>query len=168
MIVLYIETSALVKRYVPEQGSGFIDLLVDHKDPRILLGVTALTTLEVHSVLIRLRKGGALTENGFHYIGERFRQDHVHLATLLPITEGLVARAIALLPQAPLKSLDALHFAAIRDLASAIRSQGETFAVVCSDRDLLDACRRDHIPVLDPQDDGAPGQLASLLQTSAS
>ena len=59
MSAYYLDTSALIKRYVTETGSSWLLNLFSH--PNLLLFTTRVTTVEVRSVLARRRRETSIT-----------------------------------------------------------------------------------------------------------
>ena len=62
MPILYVESSALVKRYIPEKGSDFMDELFDRRTGSLYLVTSILSALEHKSALTRLAKNGNINE----------------------------------------------------------------------------------------------------------
>ena len=103
----YFDTSALVKRYVREEGSVRVRALLRGK------GVlsAAIITVELASALSRRRSEGDLSAQDFAAIVSRIREDRAywHLIELSPL---VLTRAEALVQSSILRTLDAIHVAA--------------------------------------------------------
>lgn len=116
---VYLDTSALIKRYVPEQHSDRFDAyLVGLSKPAI----SRLTQVEARSTLARKRREGRLTPEQESAAMREFNTDvqcgafHVH-----PMAESDFQDAYHLidgLPELPLRTLDALHLCIARNLAA--------------------------------------------------
>jgi predicted nucleic acid-binding protein len=58
----YLDTSALIKRFVAERGSGLVDALVSAGQP---IATAKIAYAEVHSGLARKRREGQLPQAGY-------------------------------------------------------------------------------------------------------
>ena len=107
-MILYLDTSALVKRYVMEAGSKEVMALIEQADS---VGSAVLTQVEMASALAK-----AVRLNWVEAIhAEIAWQDflsHWQSITRLSVTPGLVERAARLAWQYGLRGYDATHFAA--------------------------------------------------------
>jgi hypothetical protein len=69
---LYFDTSALVKRYIDEEGTPEVENLFQQAE-RIL--VSPVTGIEAHSVFRRLLSAGAIDENDYAVLKNEFDKD---------------------------------------------------------------------------------------------
>ena len=103
----YFDTSALVKRYVREEGSVRVRALLRRK------GVlsAAIVTVELASTLSRRAMEGDLSPQDFGAMVSRIREDRAywHLIELSPL---VLTRAEELVQNSILRTLDAIHVAA--------------------------------------------------------
>lgn len=104
----YFDTSVLVKRYVKEQGSAATRRLLQQY--RFLS--SAITPIEVLSILSRRRTLGALTQRDFVAIRSRLRKDRSY-CELVEIGEIVLNQAEDLAQKTGLRTLDALHVASV-------------------------------------------------------
>mgnify|MGYP001570303569 CR=1 FL=1 len=162
MPIMYVESSALVKRYIPEKGSDFMDELFDHRTGSLYLVTSILSALEHKSALTRLAKSGTIGESEMKEALAEFWRDRRLFSTIVPIDNAFLEEAGNHLERYPLRSLDALHLAAILRILDVTRRSGETLVVVGSDRELLDACHQEGITVLNPEEDRAIDRLREL------
>lgn len=102
-MTLYVDSSALLKRYLEEPGSGATDrLMLD--DPR---WVTARHTfVEVTRILARQLRGGALDS-----ARGRFNRDWA-LTRVVELSEAVCTRAAEIAVANGVRTLDALHLGA--------------------------------------------------------
>jgi uncharacterized protein len=105
---LYIDTSALVKRYVEEPGSEHV---LDWMDLADTIATGIITRAEVAAAITRATRMEHLTVQISDRVLDKFRQewDSFHR---LPINEELIARADFLACQFGLRGYDAVHLAA--------------------------------------------------------
>ena len=161
MPIYYLDTSALMKRYIPEAGSDVMEELFDGLTDSDELTTSYLTLLEVNSTATRLFKGRAITRGHHQRILIRFTLDISNNAiTLVPIQNELVDSALGIAGEYTLRSLDALHFASAL-IASGLASDEDIY-MVSADRELIVACQAHGILTLNPQSDNALHLLRSL------
>lgn len=108
----YVDTSMLVKRYLPELGSEEFEARLIGEQPELL--VSELVLPELTSALRRRLRQGHIDAGYCEDALESFEQDVQRAAIrLASLDRACVQRASALLRrlQAPLATLDALHLA---------------------------------------------------------
>ncbi len=105
---LFFDSSALVKRYVPEKGSETVLALCEDASE---LGLSVICFPEIISALCRLRRERRI--EGFQYVAAKqgIIQD-LRDATLCNITETTVLQSILILEENTLRAMDAFHIAA--------------------------------------------------------
>jgi predicted nucleic acid-binding protein len=128
-VIVYLDASALVKRYVAEAGSGDVEALVGSAQAT---GTTIVSRAEVAAALARAARTGLVARDAAAKALEAFDADWAHLVRL-QIGEPVVARAATLAWQHALRGYDAVH------LAAALMWQdmlGESVTVATYDREL--------------------------------
>lgn len=105
---LYLDTSALAKRYVEEPGSKDV---LDWMDLADTIGTGLITRAEVAAAITRATRMKHLTEQVSAKALNKFRQEWVDFHRI-PINEELIARADFLACQHGLRGYDAIHLAA--------------------------------------------------------
>ncbi len=105
---LYLDTSALVKRYVKEAGSEDV---LDWMDLAKIIGTGLITRAEVAAAITRATRMKHLTAQISNKAMDKFRIEWVSFHRI-PINEELVARADFLACQHNLRGYDAVHLAA--------------------------------------------------------
>ncbi|MDP2935604.1 MAG: type II toxin-antitoxin system VapC family toxin [Dehalococcoidia bacterium] len=139
MTVYYVESSALLKMYKSEKGSEVVKELFDGRVSGELLVTSYLSVLEVNSVAARLLKGGAIKTRQYETMVGTFVQDlSTYGVVVLPVHNTLVQEAIELLPRCPLRTADALQFAAAMRASRAVGEQ--PFRMVSADKEIGEAC----------------------------
>ncbi len=108
MAAFFFDTSALVKRYVPEAGSTWVrsilDLAAGHR-----IDVARIVEVEVVSAVARRRRDGSLLPEDAASAVALFR-DHLRRQYLvLKITRALLARAAQVAEAQALRAYDALQ-----------------------------------------------------------
>jgi uncharacterized protein len=107
-VIVYLDASALVKRYVDETDSEAVHALV--------AGATAVSTVtisgaEVPAAIAKAARMAALTRAGAEAALRAFQADWDYLIRL-QVTEALVRRAASLAWEQALRGFDAVHLAA--------------------------------------------------------
>ena len=107
-MILYLDASALVKRYVAEPGSVEVSEVIAGAD---LAGTALITRAEVAAALAKAVRVGALTQEEASASLQVFRQEWPDLVRV-QVTETVVARADRLAWDYDLRGYDAVHLAA--------------------------------------------------------
>jgi len=131
-VIVYIDASALVKRYVAERGSNEVIELTAEAD---IVATSVVSRAEVAAALARAARLGALAHDGARRAQRRFLPEWPNLARV-PVTELLISRAETLAWDHGLRGYDALQ------LASALTWQesiGEDVVLATFDRQLWGA-----------------------------
>ena len=105
---LYLDTSALIKRYINELGTNDVRAWIRTAD---LISTGLLTRAETAAGLTRLHHRGVISEEDYRRALESFHLDWTGFYRL-PMNEELIARADFLACQHGLRGYDAVHLAA--------------------------------------------------------
>lgn len=131
-MIVYVDASALVKRYVTEVGSADVNDLA----ARATAVATALVTrAEVAAALARAVRVGVLDDVAGRRAQRRFSREWPDLMRV-PVTEALVARAEALAWAHGLRGYDAVQMASALTWQDAV---GQEVVMATFDRQLWDA-----------------------------
>lgn len=137
---VYIDTSALAKRYVSERGSDAFDAFVHECEDELV--ISPLVHVEFESVLQRLKREGLLDTAQLRRARDAFHDDlGASLWSVRAFEPGAFHRASELLRalRTPLAALDALH------LGSALSFGCDSLA--SADRSLLQAASSSRLAV---------------------
>ena len=140
-MILYFDSSALVKRYVEEQGSSEV---FDWMDDSKLNGTVLVTRAEVAAAITRAVRRQVVSQEDARQFLDVFHNEWTSF-TRLPITEPLVARADVLACEFNLRGYDAIHLAAAltwQDLLD------QPVTVVTYDKELTESARASGMEVL--------------------
>lgn len=140
-MLLFVDTSALVKLYVDEPGSGAMAARAREAP----LAASALAYAEIHATFARRRRESLATAADHAALVQRFERDWRHLV-LVPVRDLQLERVTALVAAHPLRGADALHLASALTLADA----GLDVTFVCADRRLNRAAGEEGLAVIDP------------------
>lgn len=107
-MILYLDASALVKRYVTEPGSSEVSEAINRAE---MAGTALVSRAEVAAALAKAARVGTLTQEEALASLRAFRTEWPH-AVRVQVTEMVVAQADALAWEHGLRGYDAIHLAA--------------------------------------------------------
>jgi len=105
IVKLFLDSSALAKRYVAETGSEDVDSLCRRAT---VLGVSIICVPEVISALCRLRREKKLNLHEYESAKQAFAAD-LRDAIVCGINEPVIQRSLTVLEKCPVRAMDALH-----------------------------------------------------------
>lgn len=141
-MIHYLDTSALVKRYIQEPGTSAVRALFRRGRH---LATARVAHAELAATLARLCKEGFLGTGSRNAIFARIEPD-LAVMTVVEIRPPLLRRVAPLVTRRPLRGYDALHLAA----ALALRDQGVAVDFWAADENLLDAARSEGLRAVKP------------------
>jgi predicted nucleic acid-binding protein len=109
--LVFVDTSALVKRYVNEIGSSWLRNLLDPATGAETF-LVRITMVELIAAVTRRERGGALTPAAAATARAAFRADVAVEYQVVEVTEALLERATALAEARGLRAYDAVQLAA--------------------------------------------------------
>ncbi len=157
MAFYYLDTSALVKYYIPEVGScwvtALIDTLSDQETWMHEMTMTELVLVEVAAALAkRCRMGDISTEERARTLAQ-FSRDCHNRYTVVELQRGTIELATDLTQRHPLRACDALHLATALQLDHALRSvSGTALIFVSADDQLCQAAEAEGLKAENPND----------------
>lgn len=137
-MIIYVDTSTLLKRLLIEDGSDEADVIWDAAD---VLASAVLVIVEARAALAAARRGGRLTAAELLAA----KADLVELfeeVTLIEITDALITEAAELAEAEGLRGYDAVHLAAALSI--------EANVLTSADAALCDAAERRGLHVANP------------------
>jgi predicted nucleic acid-binding protein len=135
-MILYLDTSSLVKLYVVEPGSPEIQRTVERAE---LVSTSVVAYAEACAALARRRREKSLTPAGHRRARAAFEADWPRLLTL-EVAEPLARRAGDLAERHRLRGFDALHLASYLTVTEEFA--GEEVLFSAADHALERAARR--------------------------
>ena len=154
----YLDTSAIVKRYVTEKGSAWIEELCEARVPdsemrvhTILIG--ELTLLEVASAITqRVKKTKQLDEqegnDAYNLFFRHAREEY----TVEPWSRYVLNQAIELAQKHALRAYDAAQLAFALYSNNLLKEDDISLTFVTSDKTLLEAAQAEGLAAENPQD----------------
>lgn len=137
---VFLDTSALAKRYIQEPGSEELEELFLSSASDVF--VSTLSLPEFAAALGRKIRDREIDKRAATKAMKEFEQDWNNLFIKVPVTESVALAASSLAIKYPLKGADAVH------LAAAIAAGVSLF--VASDRQLIKMCAKLDIRSYDP------------------
>jgi predicted nucleic acid-binding protein len=144
--MVYLDSSALIKRFIAEKGSAFVDHIVRRHRP---ITTSRLSYIEIYSCFARLKRQGSLSEKAHASASKQFEREFLRYRRI-EWTPELFAIARALLEKHPLRSLDAIQLASAAQLKQVA---GDLLIFAGADRRLLDAAAAEGFRIVDVEKD---------------
>jgi len=119
----YVDTSALVKRYIAEVGSTWVRQLLAHPAQYVIY-TAALAKAEVISALQRRVRDGNLALPQAQRLTQRVTVHFAQRYDVLAITQPLIDQACGVLQVHPLRAADAIHLACALMIRRIAQAQG--------------------------------------------
>jgi predicted nucleic acid-binding protein len=110
MTTYYVDTSALVKRYVDETGSGWLRTMLS-AEPMPSAIIVHLAIVEMTSALTRRLRERVLTPAEYAQLQNAFRSDCLDKYEIAIAVGNIIDQANRLLEAHPLRAYDAVHLA---------------------------------------------------------
>ena len=150
MSAYFLDTSALVKRYISEAGTTWIrNLTRTHANNDIL--IARITQTEVTSAVYRRHRGGNLTLKAAKLLRATFSSHSTHQYLIVEISQSVVERASDYSATYPLRAYDAVQLAAAFEANQRLISQAlPALTLLASDKKLLTAAIAEGLTVDDP------------------
>ena len=145
MGLYFLDTSAVVKRYVQETGTAWVQSLTV---PTALhsLFVGRITLVETVAAMTRRERSGSLSLTDAAAALADFHHDFARQYVVVEVSASLVAHAATLARFHALRGYDAVQLAT----ALEIQSQGPTLTLLSADADLNAAAVAEGLLVEDP------------------
>lgn len=149
----FLDASALVKRYAPEQGSGWVSAITTPQSEHTLL-ISEITLVEVSAALAaKERAPSGISAQARDEALSRFLQDCDQHYVLLAIDRTVLETAVALVLRHRLRAYDAVQLSTAVVANAYLAGQGYSpLAFVTADRDLLAAAKNEGLVAEDPLD----------------
>ncbi len=137
----YLDTSALIKRFVVEKGSPLVGAIVTRKGP---VATAKIAYAEVYAGLTRKRQDGHLSESRYALACRQFERDWKAYVRV-DLWDEILLLARDLIQRHPLRGFDAIHLASALSLKGAL---GEDITFAAADERLFQAAEAEGLQVL--------------------
>jgi len=138
---LYLDTSALVKLYVEEEGSAMVQEALAAAET---VATATISYVEARAAFARRRREGRLSRQDYHHTVSELEADWEQYV-LLEITRNVIRRAADLTNIHPLRAYDAIHLASATALKE--RIEGPIF-FASWDSTLASAAKREGLSLV--------------------
>ena len=146
----FVDSSALVKRYVQETGTSWVRSIT-RRSPSTVIYIARITAVEVPCAIARRRKGKTLTARRASSILHRFRQHLAGRYTVAEVTATLLDDAMRLGIKHALRAYDAVQLAVALEVNRFHQAGGSgPVTLVSADQALNDAATAERLTVDDP------------------
>lgn len=150
MAAYFLDSSALVKRYVIETGTARVRRLT-HRQAGHVIFVARITAVEVTAAVARRRKGGKPTPAKASSLLHRFRQHLAGRYAAVAVTPALLDDAMRLANAHSLRAYDAVQLAAALEVQRQRQATGFTpLTLISADKELNDAATAEGLAVENP------------------
>lgn len=148
----FFDSSAIVKRYVNETGSIFVENLANLKSGNLIL-LARITQVEVASAFARRLKGGSLSQTDADDALKLFQHDLTNNYFVIEVTKYLLDEASLLATKHALRGYDAVQLASALETNKERLSQGLlSLILVSADTELNNVAQIEGLTVENPND----------------
>lgn len=137
----YLDTSALIKRFVVEKGSPLVGAIVTRKGP---VATAKIAYAEVYAGLTRKRRNGHLPESRYALACRQFEREWKAYIRV-DLWDEILLLARDLIQRHPLRGFDAIHLASALSLRGVL---GEDITFAAADERLLRAAAAEGLEAL--------------------
>jgi uncharacterized protein len=141
----YLDTSALVKRFVEEKGSRRIEEIVSNGEP---VATAKIAYAEVYAGLTRKKREGLLSARRYGVASRSFEQDWPTYVRV-DLRDEVLVLARDLMERRPLRGFDAIHLASALILRKEL---GEPVVFVAADARLAQTAVAERLSTVNPED----------------
>jgi len=149
-MIYYCDSSAVVKIYLEEAGSGYVKKLCREAPSGNVL-VNAIAGPEVLSALHRRSRSGDLSPEVLSQARRDFIEDYHDFFNRVPVSDPIITLAMQLIEKHPLRGYDSVQLASALLLQTILRAlNGEEVHFVGSDKVLNHAATSEGLTVINP------------------
>jgi len=145
----YFDSSALVKRYMAEAGSAWVQGRCN--DPTRIIATVDVSRVEIAAAFASKLRGQSITLIEYQQARGRLTADAQGRYHVLPVDSQRVDEAVELTARRKLRGYDAIHLAGALHLNQALLANGlPPLVFVAADEDLLDAAQAEGLATENP------------------
>jgi predicted nucleic acid-binding protein len=149
MAAFVCDTSGLMKRYVSETGSAWVNTLLGPAAGNLIY-LARITGVELVAALTRRQRGGSITPTAYASMIAQFHYDFANRFLFVNLTNALIARAIGFAETYGLRGYDAVQLAAAVRVQQRRLAAGSFCILVSADAELNAAAVAEGLAVEDP------------------
>lgn len=145
----YLDSSALLKRYIREDGSEYINQIVSAPDNALF--TAEITLAEVAAVIAaKHRAPGGISDRLRENLLSKFLLESADLLFLVAVERSSIDHAVQLSQRYRLRGYDAVQLAVALSVQHLMQIPQLSLTFVVSDQDLLDAAQAEGLRIDDP------------------
>lgn len=148
-MVYFFDTSAVVKRYMTERGSGSVERILEKESP---IWISKITLTEIYSVVGRRIRENIYPADDLSLFKKMFERHIRRNYRLVQVTNEVIALSQHLLLKYPLRALDSLQLASALIAYKRITPLNTHLTFVCADVRLLTVAEAEGLIPLNPND----------------
>ena len=150
--VFYFDSSALVKRYITEDGTSWIEALCADEENSVI-AIAHLGLVEVAAAFAAKLRGQFISQIEYNRALNDLINDAQQRYQLVDLTQSLIYEAIQLTRRQKLRGYDATHLACALALNSLLKNSGlPTLTFVSADKELLIAATGESLITENPNE----------------
>lgn len=139
MTYYYVDSSVLVKRHIQEQGTAWVEALVDSPYEKHLMITSIISVVEVYSALNRKVREKRISLEKYRLVTSDFAHFCANTYRLVPVSLVIIKRASLLIEHYPLRAYDAIQLASALITNDTFRAQNVSSIIfLSSDQRLLE------------------------------
>jgi hypothetical protein len=148
--VYFLDTSALVKKYMTETGSTWVETLTDAGSVNKII-LARVTWVETLSAFTRLHRENRINLNVLTQIINVFKSDWERQFQIVEVEKSDYEKAGELLKKHPLRAYDSIQLACALKIYSAFtRIAPQLFTFVSADDRLINAAQAEEMQIENP------------------
>lgn len=152
MTVFYADSSALVKRYITETGSNWLQTLVEPSAGHTFV-LANIGLVEIAAALAAKQRHGVLEAPVLERLLRDLRRDARDQYWLVEVNQRIVSRAMILTRRQKLRGYDAVHLACALVTQETLHQQNIlALTLLSADLDLLTAAQAEGLATANPND----------------
>ncbi len=149
MAAAFLDSSALAKRYIDEEGTSAVVAVIERAEPPV---VSRLAFVEVTSACARRVRAGHMNESQFDQVTLALERDFREVYAVIELGGAVMSRAAQLARGRYLRAADAIQLACAM-IAAGQRPAGTLFEFVSADDELNAAAANEGLTVVNPCDE---------------
>lgn len=151
-MLYYFDSSAVVKRYAPERGSGWVGAIVETTRNTVYLN--QIGVVEVAAALAKKIRTRELTVEDYEAALWLFLTDLANKEyAVVPLSDHVVELAVELTRRHPLRGYDAVHLATAATMRTALQGTGvPPLVFVSADQVLCEAAKDEGLLPVNPNE----------------
>jgi predicted nucleic acid-binding protein len=155
--MLYLDASALMKRYVTEKGSGALNARFERGED---IFTSLLSFGEIHTAIARAHRMKKLTTEELTRVREEFLNDWLFGLSAIEVNVNTMSALPGLVESYPLRAADAVHLSAAFWLRDTLRLRGhrplpkDEMEFGVADKRLAEAAAKCGLSVFNPEQFG--------------